>query len=107
MVERFSAYNIMWSIDGVPLEPTADGQFVRYSDYAALEAKLAERVKVKPLEWSWHPAGGEQALAAGLGIYRVHENRDDWYLVPGHMGTGGKAAAQADYERRILSALED
>lgn len=63
-------------------------------------------VKVKALEWSDHPAGGEQALGAGLGLYRVHANGDDWYLVPDHMGTGSKAAAQADYERRILSSLE-
>lgn len=66
----------------------------------------AGAVKIKPLEWSNHPAGGEQALGAGLGLYRVHANSDDWYLVPDHMGKGGKAAAQADFERRILSALD-
>jgi len=63
-------------------------------------------VGVKKLERSEHPAGGVQALAAGLGLYRVHANGDDWYLVPDHMGKGGKAAAQADYSARILSALE-
>lgn len=62
-------------------------------------------VTVKPLAWSPFPSGGEQALAAGLALYRVHHNGDDWYLVPDHMGKGGKAAAQADYEQRILSAL--
>src|SRR5690606_17783639 len=116
-----------------------DGKWVHYSDYATLEAQLAEltaenerlaaladenhdtarnwklkaealsrtgAVKVKALKWSVHPAGGEQALGAGLGLYRIQASGDAWYLVPDHMGTGGKAAAQADYERRILSALE-
>ncbi len=62
-------------------------------------------VKVRELVWSPHPAGGEQALAAGLGLYRVHRDGSNWYLVPDHMGEGGKAAAQADYEARIRSAL--
>lgn len=62
-------------------------------------------VKVKALTWTDHPAGGQQASAAGLGLYRVHANGDDWYLVPDHMGKGGKDAAQADFERRIRSTL--
>jgi len=73
----------------------------------AIETDLGSRlaITIKPLEWEPHPAGGEQALAAGLGLYRVHRNGDDWYLVPDYMGIGGKAAAQADYEQRILSAI--
>src|SRR5690606_32552392 len=69
------------------------------------QAVVSGTVGVKPLKWDEHPAGGQQAIAAGLGLYRVHADGDDWYLVPDHMGKGGKAAAQADYERRILSAL--
>lgn len=68
-------------------------------------ASSENAVKVRELEWSPHPAGGEQALAAGLGLYRVHRDGSNWYLVPDHMGEGGKAAAQADYEARIRSAL--
>lgn len=66
----------------------------------------AEVVRVKPLVWHDHPAGGKQALAAGLGLYRVHINGKSWYLNQDYMGEGGEAAAQADYGRRILSALE-
>lgn len=63
-------------------------------------------VKVRALEWVDYPAGGIQAVAAGLGLYRVHTNGDDWYLVPDHMGKGGKSAAQAYFERRIRSQIE-
>ena len=73
---------------------------------AALTAALPFMgVGVKALEWKPHPAGGVQALAAGLALYRVHPNGDSWYLNQDYMGQGGVAAAQADYEQRIRSAL--
>lgn len=73
--------------------------------YPLSTATTGADVAVLPLEWTSHPSGGEQALAAGLSLYRVHANGNDWYLVPDHMGGGGKAAAQADYEKRVRSAI--
>lgn len=67
---------------------------------------MNEGVRVKPLRWHPHPVDGEQAVAAGLGLYRVHSNGDDWYLNQDHMGKGGKSSAQADCERRILATLD-
>lgn len=65
-------------------------------------------VKVKKLEWIEHPSGGLQAIAAGLARYRVHRNGMSWYLEQDYMGSidDPQAAAQADFERRILSAIE-
>jgi len=85
---------------------------------AALEAALSAKtsadderlaaaaaVNVIPLEWTDHPAGGRQAVGAGLGLYRVRRNGEDWYLGQDHMGKGGEGAANAHYERCILSAI--
>lgn len=81
---------------------------------AALEAKLADRVKVKPLEWV-EPTGWWNAEAQCVfGLYAVHRYRKDrWtvFLNGDEIKSGilteaeAKAAAQADFERRILSAL--
>lgn len=110
LAERVKAAYLKGRSEWAPAGVLSDNERTERDWQSALSALESTppvpKVKVKMLEWRRHPAGGEQALAAGLGMYRVHENGDDWYLVPDHMGTGGKAAAQADYERRILSALE-
>lgn len=41
MVDRFSSKDIMWEIDNGDITTTADGEWVRHSDYAALEAENA------------------------------------------------------------------
>jgi len=71
----------------------------------ALCARIREPAKVKPLVWSPDVKGGLQAVAAGLVRYVIHRDGDNWYLGYDHMGKGGKAAAQADYDSRIRSAL--
>lgn len=37
MVKRYSASDIMWSMDDGKLEPTKNGEFVYYSEYAVLK----------------------------------------------------------------------
>lgn len=84
---------------------------------AALEAKLAERVKVKPLEWTvFCSNSGNSTANTCVGEYVVQHEHDLWmvYLPYEDVRHGkghetryeAKAAAQADYESRILSALE-
>lgn len=63
----------------------------------------SEAPAVKALEWHDDPRGGLQAIGAGMARYRV--KNDLWYLENDLMGEGGVAAAQADYERRIRSAI--
>jgi hypothetical protein len=84
------------------------------SRIAALEARLAERVRVKPLEWR------KGRAETPFGPYHVIEETNDdepfWFVMfngkaaamCGTHDNEGSAifAAQADYERRILSALE-
>lgn len=77
---------------------------------AALEAQLSERVRVKPMEWDCRQAD------TAIGAYRINVFTSgvivllDGAIIPGARGlvseSEAKAAAQADYERRILSALE-
>lgn len=43
MIERYNCYG--WDIRRGEMRPEQDGQWVRHSDYAALEAKLAEANK--------------------------------------------------------------
>ena len=91
-----------------PLLQEAANEIASLKSRIEIRASLPEAPAVpvvKALKWTDHPAGGKQALAAGLGLYRVHANGDDWYLVPDHMGKGGKAAAQADFEARIRAVL--
>lgn len=84
---------------------------------ATLEAQLAERVKVKALEWAQHPTAEAWRADIMLGTYQVWVGTHGtaWQF-DGLLGERinetasdeeeAKAAAQADYERRILSALE-
>ena len=69
--------------------------------------------KVKPLVWEYHPAG--KLASNNMGNAYIIDNRGPrpkWLKWPGGHGpereTMGEmeAAAQADYERRILEALE-
>lgn len=85
---------------------------------AVLEAHFRTgAVKVKPLEWTEYGRDDLMkywnAEAAPFGVYyRIERDRDrfwmslseDWSLHD--TPEEAKAAAQADYERRILSALE-
>ena len=88
---------------------------------ADLERQLAEAREVKPLEWDG--IGGDYAARASTGFagvtYRADKTWDIFCLVfsvPGmELGVLGKfstlesakAAAQADYAARILSALKE
>lgn len=74
-------------------------------------------VKVKPLEWTEFTFAGLpsfwNAEAAPFGVYyRIERDRDCFWMSLGEEWSlhdtpeEAKAAAQADYERRILSALE-
>jgi len=68
-------------------------------------------VKVKPLEWI-DGAGLSYAQTNLVACYSVWDVEDGLWLcslVDGQFPTieAAKAAAQADYERRILSALRD
>lgn len=116
MVERYHP-----TTDSISLiAPHSRGDYVRYSDYAALEAQLAERVRVKPLVWR-KPSSATNLKRADtiVGTYRVWtyaEASGEWFwnLLFGSVeladGTGTEeecfAACATDYERRILSALE-
>jgi len=100
-----------------------------------IEALKAAGLRVRPLEWEDHPLNGEPVLSRAitlLGTYFICDDVDDFsgnYLelishddarwwqhvrstcttiqerVHDDDLTGMKAAAQADYEQRILSAL--
>lgn len=77
---------------------------------AALSAMPAQGVKVKPLEWVTPSPTTDGQWQDTTGIYDIEE----CILFIGHVETGirfetvkeAKAAAQADYEARILSALD-
>ena len=87
------------------------------AEVAALKAEKAEQVTVQELEWEHHPQVEGQARAlCSLGTYRVTHIGDYtlWRLIINeHQGDGNKApsvydakaAAQADFERRVLSCL--
>lgn len=87
--------------------------------YAAAERALAERaggVKVKALEWDRRSVDGSNEYADSLlGEYQAWAIGGSGYFYRKAFATGqlagdtietAKAAAQADYERRILSTLE-
>jgi len=71
-------------------------------------------VRVKPLDWIWvHTNGGEVLDAVGFNVvYRIIPRAGTFSLcgseVDGNYPTldAAKAAAQADYEARIMAALE-
>lgn len=82
-------------------------------------APPAPMVKVKPLVWSWPRTVAHTYLAkTSIGEYSITDlgsnwTTDRWVLRPdagrlSHHSTAdsAKAAAQADYEARILAALE-
>lgn len=125
MVKRYQPnWNAGTNSHGV--HDAVDGEFVRYSDYAALEAQLAERVKVKPLEWI-HAKGnlaGQEVWSSGdPWVFWIVKNPNERFVwcesfgledhIPASPVRGifdtladAKAAAQADFDRRIISALE-
>lgn len=80
--------------------------------FSALEAALPSGVRVKPLEWVLDkPAMGDRYTAqSSFGEYTVRL-KDGYMWEPGNESFPSthddpKAAAQADYERRILSSIE-
>src|SRR5690606_33377380 len=119
MVERFELdFHGLYGEDAY-MAKAETGELVRYSDYAALEAQLAERVRVKPLEWTpaANDAGKDGLWFVAIDVFgKKHEVIRSYHGQNGAGWTYGdtwygnideaKAAAQADYESRILSALE-
>lgn len=80
----------------------------------ALEAHAHGGVTVKPLVWSDWALGGviarmndplEYSIEKGVQHYRVYLDRGRIYLGAFDSAEEAKAAAQADYEARILSTL--
>lgn len=80
---------------------------------AHAEAALRERVTVKPLEWHDDPFTGSLDAKTPFGsYYEISHCRDGYVLYHCYDRIGvfstlddAKAAAQADYEARILSAI--
>lgn len=116
--ERFKAPMLFSTQKAAKMHPAPDGDYVRYSDYVALQARLDEVRMVKPLVWQGpFPANGYKkgrwnaaefsVVRKGKDYWRVYRNlideKDAIYPTP----EDAKAAAQADYERRILSVLSD
>ena len=84
--------------------------------YAASPSSPASGVRVKALEWVQSSFGGQAWRAHSiLGLYRVAMGSTAGWAFEGYDGTevsqradnidAAKAAAQADYEARIRSAL--
>lgn len=84
-----------------------------------LAALIGVGVKVKPLEWELLGGRSWRAKALLFGSFRVERYADGYIVmwsVPGYSDAfvegrwptaeEAKAAAQADYEQRILAALE-
>ena len=85
---------------------------------AALSAPKAEAVTVKPLEWG-ETSYGNPEVTTIVGVYRINESMaGGWSVVAGKLilktsdgrvnfptKDAAKAAAQADYEARVLSAI--
>lgn len=105
-----------------PVDGCLAAEYVRADLYAALEAQLAGSVKVKPLEWvELNEGKAFRAILPVIGSIRIEPyGVCGWWevlwsmpgqcdkLIPDVFDTPdeAKSAAQADYERRILSALE-
>ena len=77
------------------------------------EGLAARGIRVKPLEWIENPNLGEGGWLGGSHIGPTYHAMDDgWSVHRGMFWHGAdtleaaKAAAQADYEARILDALE-
>ena len=82
-------------------------------DAAAMLRACKGRVRVKPLEWEYHPAGTIAAPPTGHAYIIDTRMKGRYYSVKGFNPQRqfdsldeAKAAAQADYEARILSALD-
>ena len=91
---------------GVSLPVPLFGHEAILAAYEQGKRDAVPAVQVKPLVWEDDPYGRETSKISVSGLYRIHHGGDKWYFNQTLMGTGGKAAAQADYEARILSALE-
>ncbi|RVH87779.1 hypothetical protein CN204_04420 [Sinorhizobium meliloti] len=76
---------------------------------------MTDRPAIKPLEWSSHEGDGVLTADSVAGEYRVRCHNGDFWIAsrdgiplsnrPYELSSFAKAAAQADYEARILSAL--
>ena len=83
------------------------------TDAAAMLRACKGRVRVKPLVWEYHPAGKIAAPPTGHAYIIDTRMKGRCYSVKGFNPKRefdsldeAKAAAQADYEARILAALE-
>lgn len=86
----------------------------KWFKYADVAIAALEPVKVKPLEWEYHPAGGIAAPPTGHAYIIDTRTKGRVYSIKGFNPQRqfasmdeAKAAAQADYERRILAALAE
>mgnify|MGYP001079608686 CR=1 FL=1 len=77
-----------------------------------LEAQLAKS-RVKPLVWEYHPAGTIAAPTTGHAYIIDTRTKNRFYSIKGFQLQRefasleeAQAAAQADYEARIIAALE-
>ena len=84
-----------------------------HREAAAMLRACKGRVNVKPLQWEYHPAGTIAAPPTGHAYIIDTRMKGRCYSVKGFNPQRqfdsldeAKAAAQADYERRILAALE-
>ena len=110
----------IWQAIGNDFEPVTTQDQALVSDLsetaarAAIAALPAVGVIVKPLEWRKHPVG--IVASTGQGASYIVDDRGDFRPKFIRWPSGNfapdigslveaKAAAQADYERRILSAL--
>lgn len=98
---------------GLPAGECLHATDVREILTAALSDKQAGEVKIKPLEWSTN--WGIVKAETPIGHYYIEARRDggfdlrleDVWSVWASGSKTAKAAAQADYERRVRSALFD
>ena len=129
-VKRF---DMEWNSPHSPprMEPDPNGEYVRFTDYqklaaknerlkAEVEAQPEPVVQVKPLEWGSTTVNGKHLrdVAYGLnGLIAYEVGAVEHYVLVNGRGLGltrlgdfgsfdaAKAAAQADYEKRTLSAI--
>jgi hypothetical protein len=92
-------------------EPSPNGDTVPYNR-ADLAPDPLRAVKVKPLVWEYHPAGAIAAPPTGHAYIIDTRMKGGCYSIKGFSPQRGfssmdeaKAAAQADYVARIMSAL--
>ena len=79
-------------------------------DGAPIAALPAQGVRVRQLEWNIEPRNGWKQGVAWADAYHLIRKDDGWHYANHNGGVfptidAAKAAAQADYERRILAAL--